>query len=86
MIYIEERNMESEDRYNSIIQKGLPKNFKDPGNFNLPVSIGALFVDDALLDLGASVNTIPLGMLKKIGDLEIKPTKMTLTLADRVTK
>ena len=25
-------------------------------------------------------------MLKKIGDLEIKPTKMTLKLADRVTK
>ena len=50
------------------------------------MSIGALFVDNALLDLGASVNIIPLAMLKKIGDLEIKPTKMTLKLADQVTK
>jgi len=50
------------------------------------VSIGALFVDNALLDLGASVNIIPLTMLKKTGDLEIKPTKMTLKLVDQVTK
>ncbi|XP_068504555.1 uncharacterized protein [Phaseolus vulgaris] len=84
--YIEERNIELEDGYNVIIQKGLPKKFKDPGSFNLPVSIGALLVANALLDLGASVNIIPLAMLKKIGDLEIKPTKMTLKLADQVTK
>ncbi|XP_068492013.1 uncharacterized protein [Phaseolus vulgaris] len=84
--YIEEKNIELEDRYNVIIQKGLPKKFKDLGSFNLPVSIGALLVANALLDLGASVNIIPLAMLKKIGDLEIKPTKMTLKLADQVTK
>jgi len=36
----------------------------------------------ALLDLGASINLMPLPMLKKISDLEIKPTKMT----DRVIK
>ena len=70
----------------SLFEKGLPQKFKDPGSFNLPVSIDALFVDNALLDLGASVNIIPLAMLKKIGDLEIKPTKMTLKLVDQVTK
>ena len=67
-LYIEERNIELEDRSNVIIQKGLSKKFKDPGSFNLPVSIGALLVANALLDLGASVNIIPLAMLKKIGD------------------
>ncbi|XP_068498176.1 uncharacterized protein [Phaseolus vulgaris] len=84
--YIEERNIELEDRYNALIRKSLPKKFKDSGSFNLPVSIGALYVDNALLDLGASINLIPWAMLKKIGDLEIKPTKMTLKLADQVTK
>jgi len=39
-----------------------------------------------LLDLGASINLISLAMLEKIGDLKIKPTKMTLQLADRVTQ
>jgi len=68
-----------EDRYSAIIQKGLPHKSKDPRIFNLPV-------DNALLDLGASINLIPLAMLKKIEDLKIKPPKMTLRLADRVTK
>ncbi|XP_068481082.1 uncharacterized protein [Phaseolus vulgaris] len=76
MSYIEERNIELEDRYNVIIRKGLPKKFKDPGSFNLPVSVGALFVDNALLDLGASVNIIPLTMLKKIYVL-VKVDKFT---------
>jgi len=65
-----------ENRYNAIIQKGLPKKSKDLGSFNLPVTIGALSVDNALLDLGASINLILLALLKKMGDLEIKP-KMT---------
>jgi len=55
--------------------KGLPKKSKDPGNFNLSVTIGVLSVDNALLDLGASINLIPLVMLKKIGDLEVKPLR-----------
>ena len=50
------------------------------------MSVGGLFVDNALLDSGASVNIILLAMLKKIGDLEIKPIKTTLKLADQVTK
>jgi len=57
--YIEERNIELEDRYNALIRKNFPKKFKDSGSFNLPVSIGALSVDNALLDLGASINLIP---------------------------
>ena len=40
--------------------------------------IGVLSVDNVLLDLGASINLIPLTMLKKIGDLKVQPTKMQL--------
>jgi len=39
-------------------------------------------MDNALLDLGASINLIPLAMPKKIGDLEVQLTKMQLRLAD----
>ena len=38
------------------------------------------------MDLGASINLIPLSMLKKIGDVEVRPTRMTLQLADRSIK
>jgi len=69
-----------------IIKKGLPKKSKDPRSFNLPMSIRALSVDKALMDLGASINLIPMVMMKKISDLEIKPTKMMLQLAEKSIK
>ncbi|XP_019434087.1 PREDICTED: uncharacterized protein LOC109340803 [Lupinus angustifolius] len=69
-----------------IIQKSLPEKTKDPGSFTIPVTIVELSVRKALLDLGASINLMPLSMLKRIGDLEIKPTRMTLQLADRSMK
>jgi hypothetical protein len=39
-----------------------------------------------LLVLGASINLMPLSMLRRIRDLEVKPTRMTLQLADRSLK
>ncbi|XP_019429353.1 PREDICTED: uncharacterized protein LOC109336963 [Lupinus angustifolius] len=70
----------------AIIQKSLPEKTKDPGSFTIPVTIGELSVRKALLDLGASINLMSLSMLKRIGDLEIKPTRMTLQLPDRSMK
>ena len=37
----------------------------------------------ALLDLGASVNLLPYSMYKHLGLGELKPTSITLSLADR---
>jgi len=48
----------------------------------LPVIIGSLTVDKALLDHGASLNLMPLSMLKRFGDVEVQPPRMTLQLAD----
>ncbi|XP_019414621.1 PREDICTED: uncharacterized protein LOC109326390 [Lupinus angustifolius] len=70
----------------AIIQKFLPEKTKDPDSFTILDTIGELSVGKALLDLGASINLMPLSMLKRIGELEIKPTGMTLQLADRSLK
>ncbi|CAL0301452.1 unnamed protein product [Lupinus luteus] len=70
----------------AIIQKSILEKTKDPGNFTIPVTIGELSVGNPLLHLGASINLMPLSMLKRIGELEIKPTRMTLQLADRSVK
>nr|KYP75993.1 hypothetical protein KK1_020211 [Cajanus cajan] len=64
----------------------LPAKSKDPGSFTLPVTIGSLAIRKTLLDLGAIINLMPLSMLQRIGDLEVKPTRMTLQLADRSVK
>ncbi|XP_027357441.1 uncharacterized protein LOC113866841 [Abrus precatorius] len=50
------------------------------------MTIGALPVGKALLDLGASINLMPLSTSKRIRELEIKPTRMTLQLEDRFMK
>ncbi|XP_020204611.1 uncharacterized protein LOC109789952 [Cajanus cajan] len=83
---LEEETMELEAGCSAIIQKSLPQKSRDPGSFTLPVSIGNLSVGKALLDLGASINLMSLSMLKKIGEVEVRPTRMTLQLADRSIK
>jgi len=70
----------------AIIQKNLPLKFKDPGSFTIPCTIGNQDMGKGLVDLGASINLMPLSMLKKIGGLEAKPTRMTLQLADTSIK
>jgi len=75
---LEQETVESEAGCSAIIQKSLPQKFRDPESFTLPVTIENLTVERALWDLGASINLIPLSMLKKIGDVEVRPIRMTL--------
>ncbi|MCS5023633.1 hypothetical protein L2V44_14170, partial [Staphylococcus aureus] len=41
----------------AILQKKLPPKLKDPGNFNIPCTIGNSHFDKAPCDLGASINS-----------------------------
>ena len=43
-------------------------------------------MEKALLDLGASVNLLPFSMYKQLGLGELKPTTITLSLANRSIK
>ncbi|KHN31078.1 hypothetical protein glysoja_045911, partial [Glycine soja] len=61
----------------------LPPKYKDPWSVTIPCSIGAVSVGKALIDLGANINLMPLSICRRIGELEIMPTRMTLQLADR---
>ena len=56
---------------------------KDPGAFTIPCTSGKVSVGRALCDLGASINLMLISMMKKLECGEPKPTRMTLTLADR---
>ena len=48
--------------------------------------IGGKVLEKALLDLGASVNLLPYSVYKKLGLGELKPTAITLSVADRSVK
>jgi len=81
-----QETVELEVGCSAIIQKASPHKSCDRGSFTLLIIVGNLYVGKPLLDLGASINLIPLSMLQKIGDVKVRPTHMTLQLANRYIK
>ncbi|KAJ9548063.1 LOW QUALITY PROTEIN: hypothetical protein OSB04_020606 [Centaurea solstitialis] len=67
----------------AILTCKIPPKLKDPGSFTIPCSIGGQEVGLALCDLGASINLMPLSVFNKLGIGEVRPTTVTLQLADR---
>ena len=74
------------EQVSAIIECKTPVKYKDLGCPTILVNIGGISVEKALLDLGASVNLLPYSMYKQLGLGELKPTSITLSLADRSTK
>ena len=60
--------------------------YKDPGCPTISVNIKGTCVEKALLDLGASVNLLPYSIYRQLGLGELKPTTITLSLANRFVK
>ena len=74
------------EQVSAIIECKTPVKYKDLGCPTISVNIGGTSVEKALLDLGASVNLLPYSMYKQLGLGELKPTSITLSLADRFIK
>lgn len=79
----DDENIALFENCSAILQRQLPPKLKDPGAFTIPCTIGKVNFGRALCDLGASINLMPLSMMKKLGCGEPKPTRMILTLVDR---
>ena len=69
-----------------IIECKTPVKYKDLGCPTISVNIGGTCVEKASLDLGSSVNLLPFSMYQQLGLGELKPTTITLSLADRSIK
>ena len=74
------------EHVSALTQSKYPVKYKDPGSPTIPVNIGGNCIDKALLDLGASVNLMPYSVYMQLGLGELKPTTITLSLADRSVK
>ena len=74
------------EQVSAIIQSKNPVKYKDPGSPTISVNIGGNCIDKSLLDLGASVNLLSYSVYKQLGLGELKPTNITLSLADRSVK
>jgi len=69
-----------------ILQNNNALRYKDPGCLIISCFIGEHKIEKALLDLGASVNLLPYSVFQSLNLGELKPTSVTLLLADRFVK
>ncbi|XP_048421645.1 uncharacterized protein LOC125468921 [Pyrus x bretschneideri] len=70
----------------AVLQGKLPPKLKDPGSFNININVGDTKLEKAMLDLGASINLMPHSIYIRLGLGELKPTTMSLQLADHSVK
>ena len=69
--------------YSTVIQKSLLKKMHNPGSFTIPCKIGNAEMGKALCDYKASINLMPLSMVKRLSLGELTPIAMTLQMADK---
>ncbi|GJR24760.1 reverse transcriptase domain-containing protein [Tanacetum coccineum] len=67
----------------AMLLKKLPKKLGDPDKFLIPCNFLGMDICHALVDLGASINLMPLSIWKMLSLPELTPTRMTLELEDR---
>ena len=73
----------STEHVSTVVQHNSPLKLKDPGSPTITCVIGTKVINDALLDLGSSVNLMPYSVYLQLGLGEMKPTTVVLQLADR---
>ena len=70
----------------AILQRELPEKKDDPGSFYIPCTIGNITIEKSFCDLGASINLMPLSLMRKLKISELKSTQIVLQMADKSTK
>ena len=60
-----------------VIQKNLPLQMQDPYSFTIPCTIGNFEFGKALCDSGASINLMPLPVVKRLSLRDLTPRTMT---------
>jgi len=66
----------------SILRSRSPSKLQDPGSFYIPCAIGDLQIKRALCDLGSSMSLMPLSLYRRLQLQDLKPTSLTIQLAD----
>jgi len=64
------------------IQNKLPAKLKDPRSFSIPCLIRNVLINRALCDIGSGVSLMPLSLCEKLELGQMRPTTMSLQLAD----
>ncbi|GJX22543.1 reverse transcriptase domain-containing protein [Tanacetum coccineum] len=71
------------DDSSAMIQNKVPPKLGDHESFLIPCNFSKAFSCNALADLGASINLMPYSLYAKLSLETLKPTKVSVRLADR---
>ncbi|GKA69436.1 reverse transcriptase domain-containing protein [Tanacetum coccineum] len=71
------------DESSAMIQNKVPPKLGDLGSFLISCNFNKTFSCNALADLGASINHMPYSLYAKLSLETLKPTKMSVRLADK---
>nr|XP_027120589.1 uncharacterized protein LOC113737579 [Coffea arabica] len=71
------------ENVSAVLQKKLPQKCKDQSMFTIPCIIGQKRIERGMLDLGASINVMPLFIFKALNLGSLKETGVVIQLADR---
>ncbi|XP_024014245.1 uncharacterized protein LOC112088190 [Eutrema salsugineum] len=74
------------EQVSAVIHNRIPEKLSDPGSFVLDCSIFTERFKRSLCDLGSSVNLMPYSVAVNLGMTDFKPTRISLILADRLTR
>ncbi|XP_057808682.1 uncharacterized protein LOC131023155 [Salvia miltiorrhiza] len=81
--YTDDAKFQVGESVSAVLQRDMPIKCGDPGMFYIQCVIGTMKVEKAMLDLGASINVMPLSMYQDLEIGPLKPTRVVIQLADR---
>ncbi|KAK9939413.1 hypothetical protein M0R45_016109 [Rubus argutus] len=70
------------EEVSAIIQRRVSPNIHDPTSFVIGCTIGEHFFKGALMDMGTSINIMPLATFRKLAIGSLQPTSISVQLAD----
>ncbi|XP_052118510.1 uncharacterized protein LOC127748305 [Arachis duranensis] len=70
----------------ALIKKDIVSKKTDPGSFHIPCIIGETKIDRGFCDLGASINVMPLTLMKRLQLNGVRSTDVIIQLADKTQK
>ena len=80
--FAEERVVSLTATCSVVIHKSFPLKMQDLGSFAIPCTIGNFEMGKTLCNSGASINLMPLFVVKRLSLGELTPTAMTLQMTD----
>ncbi|XP_057811545.1 uncharacterized protein LOC131025777 [Salvia miltiorrhiza] len=81
--YTDDAKFQVGESVSAVLQRDMPIKCGDPDMFYIPCVIGTMKMEKAMLDLGASINIMPLSMYQDLEIGPLKPTRVVIQLADR---